>query len=183
MGKQLRGAIRRSFARPPERTPDFVLETYHLANGDLARRYWAMPGKILVGGRIMSPEDAEHLKTKYGITHVLSAESERTDEATWIDAATRAHFPFPDNGRSIPLDLCRQATAYARTTLALPNAVLYCHCRLGGSRGPSMAYLALRVLGRSPDEASAACGRRQIHATNLHSEYVRSIERALASGA
>ena len=58
--------------------------------------------------------------------------------------------------------------------------MLYAHCRLGGSRGPSYAYLALRVLGRSPAEALEQCGRRQRYGDELHATYVAVIEQALA---
>ncbi len=187
MGKTLRGPIVRRLARavaPPPKPPAaredaFVLESYHLPNGELARRYWALAGRILVGGRFVSQEDADALRTKYGVTHVLSAESEQSDEASWLDATTRARFPFPDDERSIPLDICRGAIAFARAVLSQPASVLYCHCRLAGSRGPTMAYMALRLLGRSPSDALAQCGRRQIYSTDLHAAYVQSIESAL----
>lgn len=178
MGKTLRRAITRRLARP---TPanESILESYRLPSGELARRYWALPGKILVGGRIMSVKDAAHLRSTYGVTHTLSAESEQDDETVWLDPTTRARFPFPDDARPIPLDLCRGALAYARTVLLLPDSVLYAHCRLGGSRGPSWGYLSLRVLGRTPEQALAQCGRRRVHSTDLHPAYVQSIEAAL----
>jgi hypothetical protein len=157
-----------------------VLEAYRV-EGDVARRYWALPGKILVGGRILSVEDADGLRRKYGVTHDLSAESEQDDEVTWLDPATRARFPFPDNEQAPPLDICRGAVAYARSVLARPDSVLYCHCRLGGSRGPSYGYMSLRVLGRTQEEALDQCGRRKIYTTDLHAAYVRVIEEALKS--
>ena len=178
MGKTLRKPIHRRRAAPARSSAD-IIESYRLPNGETARRYWALPGRILVGGRILSPRDAENLRSKYGVTHVLSAESEQDDETTWFDASTRARFPFPDDGRPIHVDLCRGILAYAREVLAIPTAVLYCHCRLAGSRGPSLAYAALRVLGRGPSEALEQCGRRMIYATGLHPAYVESIEMAL----
>jgi hypothetical protein len=188
MGKTLRRPIRRRLAPPahraqptpqPPRSSSDGVDSYLLPNGETARRYWALPGRILVGGRILSTEDACQLRTNYGVTHNLSAESEQDDEATWLDASTRARFPFPDDGRPIPADLCRGIIAYQRAVLSDPTAVLYCHCRLAGSRGPSLAYAALRVLGRSPNEALAQCGRRKIYTTDIHAAYVESIESAL----
>lgn len=186
MGKTLRRPIRRRLAAPaprsqptPLRSTSDGIESYRLPNGETARHYWALPGRILVGGRILSVADAEHLQSTYGVTHDLSAESEQDDEATWLDASTRARFPFPDDGRPIPVDTCRGILAYERAVLSIPTAVLYCHCRLAGSRGPSLAYAALRVLGRSPSEALAQCGRRRIYTTDIHAAYVESIESAL----
>jgi hypothetical protein len=187
MGKTLRSPIRRRHALPAQRSqrtpgtpsPSDGVEAYLLPNGETARRYWAIPGRILVGGRILSVQDAENLRSKYGVTHNLSAESEQNDEATWLDASTRARFPFPDDEQPIPADLCRGIIAYQRAVLSIPTAALYCHCRLAGSRGPSLAYAALRVLGQSQSEALAQCGRRRIYSSDIHATYVESIERAL----
>jgi hypothetical protein len=178
VGKTLRSPIRRRFAPPALRSIDGV-ESYRLPDGEVARRYWALPGRILVGGRIFSVEDASRLRTNYRVTHVLSAESEQDDESTWLDASTRARWPFPDDGRPIPLDTCRGILAYQRDVLSIPTAVLYCHCRLAGSRGPSLAYAALRLLGRTRSEALAQCGRRKIYTTDIHAAYVESFEHVL----
>jgi hypothetical protein len=188
MGKTLRGPIQRrlmphlpSPAPSSSSTPGFVLEAYTLANGYFARRYWALPGRILIGGQIVSQEDAQSLRAKYGVTHVLSAESEKNDDATWMDPTTHGYFPFPDDGRPIPPDLCQKAIVFARSVLAIPGAVLYCHCHLGGSRGPTMAYMTLRLLGRSREEAYEQCGRRKLYTTDIHAAYLNSIESALTS--
>jgi hypothetical protein len=173
MGKTLRGPIRRLHGRRD-------VEYYRLDNGEPAARQWALRGRILVGGRILDAKDAEGLRSKYGVTHVLSAESEQSDEASWLDPTTRARFAFPDDSQPIAPDICRGAVAYARRVLALPTAVLYCHCRLGRSRGPSMAYMALRILGSSPADALAHCGRSRLSPVPLAPAYLRSIEQALS---
>ena len=155
-----------------------VLETYAVNGVERAQRYWALQGRILVGGRIVSPADAEHLRA-LRVTHVLSAESEQDDPH--VAGIQFGRFAFPDDGAaySPPLDVIRGAVSFARTVLAEPSTVLYTHCRLGGSRGPSYAYLALRVLGRTSVEALDQCGRRQRYGDDLHATYVAVIEQAL----
>ncbi len=160
-----------------------ILEGYDVGR-ERAVRYWALEGRILVGGRIVSRADAEHLRRDFGVTHVLSAESEQSDEATWLDAATRGYFPFDDNALAPPLAVILGAVGFVRGVFdANPEAVLNTHCRLAGSRGPSYAYLALRVLGFDPGRAMDFCGRRQRCGADLHPAYVSVIEQAITGRA
>ena len=154
-------------------------EQPHHMHGGTARRYWAHE-RILVGGSIMNAEDSVALRA-LGITNVLSAEHEHDDAGKWPDVA-RARYEFDDDGKPVPLELLHKAMDYAQTVLAEPTAVLYTHCRLGGSRGPSMAYLTLRVgCAYDPARAMAAIrATREPHWTP-HLDYIKSIERAITS--
>lgn len=157
------------------------VEMYPSRSGQLARRYW-VHDRVLVGGNITSPADAAHLKDDLGVTHVLSFESEY-DEDHWprTEPSTAARFPFADNGTSIDdrADLVAAATFAARV-LVDPNNVLYCHCQLGGSRGPTAGYLALRLLDHSPEEAMAAIRETRGPDWHPHAAYIESIEKMLA---
>ena len=147
---------------------------YLLQDGGIARRFWALKGRILVGGRILNLEDADRLR-ELGVTHVLSADNQSTDNGLWPDAQ-RARFPFVDNGVAPPLRMVSAALAFERSVLASEETILYCHCRLGRRRGPTYGYMALRVLGFAPSEAEKRAG----HGLSLVPTYVDVVEQALA---
>jgi hypothetical protein len=131
------------------RTPD-GLHPVAITN---ARMYWAHE-RILIGGSLT--EESVATLRELGVTHVLSAESER-DDLDW-PKDKRARFPFPDDGQHLVgrADLMG-AMAWARSVLLDPKNVLYTHCQLGGSRGPTMGYLAMRAgLRMPPEEAMRA---------------------------
>jgi predicted O-methyltransferase YrrM len=152
-------------------------EQPHHQWGGTARRYWAHD-RVLIGGSIMNADDGKALE-KLGITHVLSAEHEHDDDGKW-PKERRARFEFDDNGMDITEAILHKAMDYAEQTLSDPNAVLYTHCRLGGSRGPSFGYLTLRVaLGFDPARAMAAIRQTREPGWTPHNRYIRSIERAI----
>lgn len=152
-----------------------ILERYMWSGGE-ARRYWAIQGRILVGGGIVSAEDGYHLARDYGITHVLSAESENDDKGKW-PTTMAGRFAFPDDGKAPGQFIIRAAVKWVR---AQPqDAIWYTHCRLGGSRGPSMAYLVMRAhLGMSAIQALECAGVRQ-DGQPLHRAYIEAIEESL----
>jgi len=152
-------------------------EKPHHVSGGTARRYWAHD-RVLVGGSIMSVEDGASLE-KLGVTHVLSAEHERDDAGKWPDDR-RARLEFDDNGLDISESLLHKAMDFADKVLSDPKTVLYTHCRLGGSRGPSFGYLALRTaFGFDPAKAMAAIRQTREPGWTPHNRYIRSIERAI----
>ena len=146
--------------------------------GGTAQRYW-VHDRILVGGSILHAADVSLLRN-LGITHVVSAEDDRGDEGKWADDK-RARFGFPDDGLDIDEGLLHKATDHLEAILKDPLAVLYVHCRMGGSRGPSLAYLALRAtMGASPHEAMRLI-RQTRGPWTPHLRYIDSIERALTT--
>jgi rhodanese-related sulfurtransferase len=153
-----------------------VLYWYPARGGGMARRYWALQGKLLVGGSFRDQSDAMHLARDFGVTHVLSFESEHNDDDMW-SASRRGSAPFPDDGKIPPLLPLILAVKWVK---GLPDdAVLYCHCRLGGSRGPSAAYLVLRArFNMNREVAQKFAGRRQCGSA-LFVNYLATIDKAI----
>lgn len=149
---------------------------YPTPYGVFARRYWAIRGKLLVGGHIRDASDWMHLVRDFGITDVLSFESEFSDENKVSDGH-RACVPFEDNGRPPPIEPLIQAVKWVKN---LPlNAILYCHCHLGGSRGPTAAYLALRTRwNMNRETAQKYAGRRQCGSA-LFTNYINGVDEAI----
>ena len=126
----------------------------------IARRYWSLKGYLLVGGSILDASDYLHLVADFGVTHVLSFESECTDHGK-VPQARRAEAPFPDTGRPPPHELLCRVVNWLKE-LPKSGVVLHVHCHLGGSRGPLAAYMALRVRWLMNREAAQKyAGRRQ----------------------
>ncbi len=144
----------------------------------MANLYWAHD-RVLIGGAMTN--ELVGMIGPLGVTHVLSAECERDDAGKWPDDR-RFRIPFVDGGQAlIPGPDLHGAMRFARTVLADPGNVLYAHCQFGGSRGPTMAYLAMRAgLGMTPEEAM-----RAIRATRgdwmPHAAYIGSVEIALST--
>ena len=149
-------------------------------DGGHAQRYWAHE-RILVGGTIRDASDTAELK-KLGVTHVLSGEHERDDSGKWPDNK-RARYEWDDHGLDIPEKTLHAAMTYAEKVLSESGTVLYAHCRMGGSRGPTLAYIALRVGFKfSPPEAMKAirAGHRQVgDRWTPHLHYIACVERAI----
>jgi len=151
-----------------------------------AQRYW-VHDRILVGGSIIDVEDADKLR-QLGITHVLSAEHERDDAGKWPDDR-RARFEWPDDGADIPEATLHKVMQYASDVLSQQDAILYAHCQMGGSRGPTLGYIALRwALKMSPGEAMRAIlagwagdNQKPNASWTPHLRYIRSVERAIAT--
>ncbi len=144
----------------------------------LAQRYW-VHDRILVGGSIMNPDDGEELR-RIGITHVLSAEDQQDDAGKWPDEY-RARHAFVDDGADVDLDLVHKMIGYAKAALVVEGSTLYVHCKMGGSRGPTLGYLALRTAFEfSPARAMDAI---RIHrgAWTPHLRYIHSVERAITA--
>jgi hypothetical protein len=121
--------------------------------GNGARRFW-VHDRILCGGSIVSPYDYTHLKRDFGVTGVMNFCTDRRDDA---EIECGVELPFPDNGNSIPPKIIHDALDWAQAHLARAGTILYVHCALGGSRGPSMAYAIARgVLKMTSEEVFEA---------------------------
>jgi len=109
---------------------------------------------IIVGGSIVDVDDAEHLARDYGVTHVLSVESERDDAGKLAPFKSAARFAFPDNGHPPPPECVLMCIGFLNTAmLSTPRPIIYVHCQAGGSRSPSIAYALLRAQGHDAAQA------------------------------
>lgn len=119
-----------------------LVETYVDKNKNGARRFWVHE-RILCGGAILGPDDYIHLKHDFKVTGVLNVDNLQSDEGKGIEHL--AYFPFPDDGNNIPAGIIHDCLDFAKSHLAADSEnILYVHCALGGSRGPSMAYAVCR---------------------------------------
>lgn len=117
-----------------------LVERYVDQVGNGAQRFW-VHDRILCGGSIVSQDDYEHLKRDFHITGVMNFCNDRPDNAA-IECGVE--MPFSDNGHSISRKLIHDALNWAKAHLSKSGTILYVHCALGGSRGPSMAYAICR---------------------------------------
>lgn len=133
---------------------DKFAEVYinRMYNDSTHYRFWAHR-KILVGGSINDATDYELLKGRFGITAVLSVESERRDDGK-VPSAESYHVQFPDVGFPPTFQQWELIIMSARQAFASADAKLYVHCQAGGSRSPSVAYAIMRsCFGFSPTDA------------------------------
>jgi glycosyltransferase involved in cell wall biosynthesis len=174
--------VKRRKAHGADLTKSGRAETYvnHLNYGLSTSRYW-VTDRILVGGSIWGAEDWEHLKRDFGVTDVLSVESEHDDGGKGIESIRQ--LPFRDDGASLTVDIVHEALDFARGVVLQPGRVLYVHCWAAGSRSPSMAYAICRgIFGMDADQVlaliRAECNPTfGTHAT--HQAYIKVIEQTL----
>jgi len=143
-----------------------------------ARMYWAHD-RVLVGG-LLTHESLAKIK-QLGVTHVITADEH--NDAVWWPRDRLCALPFYDDGepierRSNPPDLGK-GIEFAERVLSESGTILYCHCRMGGSRGPAMGYMALRAGLKMSKPEALACVLRTRGDWNPHANYIASIERAL----
>lgn len=143
----------------------------------VARRYWALKRYLLVGGTIRDGSDALHLAHHFGVTHVLSFESEATDHGKWSQDK-RAEVPIPDDNRPPPLELMIRTVKWVKE-LPKSGVVLYCHCHLGGHRGPVAAYLALRVRWQMDRAAAQKYAGRKPGGDPLSVHHLNTVDKAI----
>ena len=152
------------------------------AGGGRAHRFW-LHDRILVGGAILNADDGRHLRMDHGVTHVLSAESERHDRGKGFADERLCRIPFVDNGVNGPTEAqVHEALSFAAAVMAKPEHVLYTHCQLGGSRGPSMGYLVcVGVLGLDADDVVNRLASVHVAGERLHPPYRAAIDAGIAS--
>lgn len=153
------------------------LEVYPTRDGMRARRYWALPRVLLVGGDIRDHSDAMHLARDFGVTHVLAFVSEACDDGRWSQK-NRAQVPFEDNGRDPSLHLMERTVKWVKD-LPRDGVVLYCHDWTGDCRGPCAAYLALRVRWYMTRQVAQKYAGRRPDGSQLLYPYLRTIDRAV----
>lgn len=143
----------------------------------IARRYWALPKYLLVGGSIRDQSDAMHLARDFGVTHVLSFATEETDHGKWSQPS-RAEVPIADTGRPPPLELLCRVVKWVKE-LPKSGVVLYCHDHLGDHRGPVAAYLALRVRWQMDRAAAQKFAGRKPGGDPLSMHFLSAVDRAV----
>ncbi len=164
-----------------DRTAELYLNKAYADGTHNARRWWAHD-RILVGGTLLDAADWAHLKKDFGITAVLSVESEHDDNGKGIDGPA-LWLPVPDDGTPKPAEWWAAGTVFAAGVLDAPGSKLYVHCQMGGSRSPAMAFAILRTWGMlSREEALAAIRETIPHYGNhpVHVNYLSSCEHALS---
>lgn len=144
-------------------------------------RFWAADW-LLVGGSIIDDADWRHLAKDFGIREVFSFETEhdhderimRTDRDTYW---TLHHIPFPDDGKSVPLDVLETVWG-AVNRLGQVGLNVYVHCQQGRFRSPAMAWMIIKLLeGR---DASLDIARAIPH-FDPSNVYMRSVREFIES--
>lgn len=109
--------------------------------------------RVLTGGGITSPEDAQEL-AQQGVTAVVDCRAE-TDDAPFFAGMSLSYLwnPAQDDGLPKPADWFDRTLTFVLPLLARPHEQIYLHCAAGVNRGPSHAYVVLRACGW--DAASA----------------------------
>ena len=148
--------------------------------GMRAQRYW-VHDRILVGGAITSSNDTDTLKL-LGVTHVLSAEDQADDTGLWSDDS-RTRSAWEDGGQDVPDEKLHALMEAADRFASDGTSVFYAHCHLGGSRGPTVAYLILRSAFQVAPAEAMSLIRTGHHDKSWtpHLRYIDSIERALTT--
>lgn len=131
--------------------PTIAESIQNLFTGWIQNRWWIDP-RILIGGSIHSPMDFEHLRSTYGITHVLSVESERSDWGKVL-LERLCYLPTADDGSAQHPLMLQKAAEFGAEVLEINNNKLLIHCQQGASRSPTYGYAVLRkVYGIDRDE-------------------------------
>lgn len=110
--------------------------------------------RIATGGGIWTSKDVDRLAAA-GITHIVTTADELLGPVadlvdgrmTWLGNGTL------DDGRWKPTVWFANTIAFVEDALVDPDAKVYLHCWSGKNRGPTSAYVALRVTGHSRVEA------------------------------
>ncbi len=125
---------------------------YHYQPDIVVSRWWLPTFPILIGGSLIDAADYEHLKEKFGITHVINVETEHDDTGK-VPAEFLCQAQVDDLGAPFPAEKVLSVIAFAMRALEAGGRI-YLHCQMGGSRSPGFAYAILRgVFGFSPEVA------------------------------
>lgn len=130
------------------------LATLTVANADFVTERLAVGGDLdfhdddLMQAQVLALWDA-------GITHVLDARLECSDELVWAQVPD-VEFRWDgidDAGQRLPHEWFDRIVPWALEALEDPTAKLLTHCQMGINRGPSAGYAVLLGLGWDPVEA------------------------------
>lgn len=122
---------------------------------------WIGDERIAVGG--MPTGSTLMALPEAGFTHVVNCRAtpqtvfskDLAVEKQIFGDANVAHAPMWDHGRPQPPALWAQAARYAAEVLDRdPQARVLIHCQKGRRRSVLVAYAALRLRGRSPEDAA-----------------------------
>jgi hypothetical protein len=147
-----------------------------------AVRWWAH-SRILVGGSINNSDDFENMQNKFGVTSVISVESEHSDSGK-VPEAILCHLPTPDDGSAPSVQHWKTLIDFAQVALKDSSSKVYVHCQMGGSRSPAAAYAIMRtVFNFNPNDALAHIQRFKTGYGEhwYHRNYLESVETALTS--
>lgn len=132
----------------------------HEGDADVIHEYahehsW-VTDRIAVGGGIWRREEVL-LLAKEGITHVIDCRSSGSAGALYKDTGvTFFHCGTDDDGQPKGDEWFGPGAMYGVTTLAMENTKLLVHCLAGINRGPSMAYVVMRLTGFDENSAYSA---------------------------
>lgn len=135
--------------------------------------------RIATGGGIWTSADVDRLAAA-GITHIVTAADEQIAHVAalvdgrmaWLGNGTK------DDGKWKPVVWFANTIAFAEDALAKPGTKVYFHCWSGKNRGPTSAYVALRVTGMSARAAEDAIRRAR---PQVHLLYRPDAEKALTT--
>jgi protein-tyrosine phosphatase len=122
---------------------------------------WIGDERIAVGN-LPTPESLPALANHEGVTHVVNCRAvpqtifsgDLDMERGIFGDGNVAHAPMWDHGRRQPAEGWAQAAEFVAEALEDPNARVLIHCQRGRRRSVLVAYAALRLRGRSPEEAA-----------------------------
>ena len=150
---------------------------------------WVGGERIAISG--LPPRGSVARLADEGVTHVVNCRArpqvrlsgDLTAERVAFGSGRVAHAPMWDLGHRQRPVLWAEAAAFAARALADdPHARVLIHCHWGRRRSAMVAYAVLRMRGHTGDEAAALVLRYRPQA-ELVPNYVRSVERWLASAA
>lgn len=142
-------------------------------------RWWAYEKLIMVGGSIVDRDDYMRMKHDFGISGVISVESERAIH--WgVPYTVCGHFPAPYFDESPSESHWHKLLTRARELMYSGNP-LYVHCQQGGNRSPVVAYALMRTFyGLSPHDALSNI-RKFKHDYGMNHYHVLYLESAEAA--
>lgn len=122
---------------------------------------WIGDERIAVGN-LPTPQSLPCLANHEGVTHVVNCRAvpqtrfsgDLDMERAVFGATNVAHAPMWDHGRPQDSEAWAEAAEFVAAALEDPGAKVLIHCQRGRRRSVLVAYAALRLRGRSPQEAA-----------------------------
>lgn len=113
--------------------------------------------RILTGA---APPDEGFIEALWeaGVTHVLDVTDEHDDTSLLAQSGKPWHYlynPTADDSQPKDVSWFRASLMFALPMFAQTDTKLYTHCTAGMNRGPSSAFVVMRALGWTSDDAFA----------------------------